>query len=180
MTTAHPSPDSAGTDPAGPARDPGHFVVSRTVAAAPPEMFALLTDPARHHETEPTDWVRGPLEPDPAPITELGQVFGIEMFHENAGGRYDMHNRVIAFEPDRTVAWEPGQYEPDGTLGTGGWTWRYDLAPDGTGTRVAVTYDWSAVPPPLRKEFGLPPFSPVFLEQSLAALDRALGDPGMG
>ena len=190
MTTAHPSPDSASTDPAGtdhagtapagPARDPGHYVVSRTVAAAPPEVFALLTDPARHHETEPTDWVHGPLEPDPAPITELGQVFGIEMFHENAGGRYDMHNRVIAFEPDRTVAWEPGQYEPDGSLGTGGWTWRYDLAPDGGGTRVKLTYDWSAVPPALREEFGLPPFGPVFLEQSLETLDRALTGPPAG
>src|SRR5699024_5103079 len=109
MTTAHPSPDSAGADPAGtgpagagptgadPAApagtspagtttDPEYYIVARTIAAAPPEVFALLTDPARHHETEPTDWVRGALEPDPAPVTEVGQVFGIEMFHENAGG----------------------------------------------------------------------------------------------
>ena len=170
MTTEHPAPEA-------PADDPGHYVVSRTVAAPPPEVFALLTDPARHHQTEPTDWVRGPLDAAPAPITEVGQVFGIEMFHENAGGRYDMHNRVIAFEPDRTVAWEPGQYEPDGTLGTGGWTWRYDLAPEGRGTLVTLTYDWSAVPPALREEFGLPPFPPEFLAQSLEALDRALGTP---
>jgi hypothetical protein len=46
-----------------------------------------------------------------------------------------MHNRVIAFAQDRTLAWEPGQYGPDGELGTGGWTWRYDLAPaDDPGT----------------------------------------------
>lgn len=107
-------------------------------------------------------------------------MFGIEMFHENAGGRYDMHNRVIALEPDRTISWEPGQYEADGSLGTGGWTWRYDLAPTDEGTRVTLTYDWSAVPPALRGEFGLPPFAPEFLEQSLKALDRALGDPGAG
>ncbi|MDV3296970.1 MAG: hypothetical protein LOY01_14345, partial [Brachybacterium paraconglomeratum] len=122
--------------------------------------------PARHHETEPTNWVRGSLEEDPAPLTEVGQVFGIEMFHENAHGRYDMHNRVIAFEQDRTIAWEPGQYGPDGELGTGGWTWRYDLAPAGgagdgdSATEVTLTYDWSAVPAALKEQFGLPPFPP--------------------
>lgn len=157
--------------------DQDRYVVSRTIAAPPSAVFALLTDPARHPETEPTDWVRGPLEAEPAPITEVGQVFGMEMFHVNAGGRYDMHNRVIALEPERTVAWEPGQYSPDGELDTGGWTWRYDLAPadgTGTGTEVTLTYDWSRVPSVLREEFSLPPFPPAFLEDSLAALERAL------
>lgn len=179
-TPAGPSPHDAGRSSDG----VGRFVVSRAIAAPPSEVFALLTNPARHPETEPADWVRASLEANPAPLTEVGQVFGIEMFHENAGGRYDMHNRVIAFEQDRTVAWEPGQYGPDGELGTGGWTWRYDLAPDGSGTgtesdaesgtRVTLTYDWSAVPPPMREEFGLPPFPPSFLEESLAALEGAL------
>ncbi len=50
-----------------------HYIVSRTVPAPPEAVFDLLTDPARHHETEPTDWVRGPLEKDPAPLTEVGQ-----------------------------------------------------------------------------------------------------------
>lgn len=161
-------------------KDPGRYVVSRTIPAAPQQVFALLADPARHHETEPTDWVRGSLEEDPAPLAEVGQVFGIEMFHENAHGRYDMHNRVIAFAQDRTIAWEPGQYGPDGELGTGGWTWRYDLAPTGgagdgdSATEVTLTYDWSAVPAALKEQFGLPPFPPSFLEESLAALDRTL------
>lgn len=168
--------ENASTEGMSTAPDEGRYVVSRTVAAPVEAVYALLTDPARHHETEPTDWVRGPLEEDPTSLTEVGQVFGIEMFHENAHGRYDMHNRVIALEPERTIAWEPGQYEPDGTLGTGGWTWRYDLAPEGAGTRVTLTYDWSAVPPPLRDEFGLPPFPPSFLEESLAALERAVGE----
>lgn len=171
-------------DPAGPGEgqdaatsDEGRYVVSRVVGAAPSAVFALLTDPARHEETEPTDWVRASLERDPAPLTEVGQVFGIEMFHENAGGRYAMHDRVIALEPERTVAWEPGQYGPDGELGTGGWTWRYDLAPEGAGTHVTLTYDWSTVPPPMRGQFGLPPFPPSFLEESLEALERALTRP---
>ncbi|WP_062946745.1 SRPBCC family protein [Brachybacterium sp. sponge] len=169
MTTADPSPDAD-----------TRYAVTRTIAAPPEAVFALLADPARHHETEPTDWVRGSLEEDPAPLTEVGQVFGIEMFHENAHGRYDMHNRVIAFAQDRTIAWEPGQYGPDGELGTGGWTWRYDLAPAGgagdgdSATEVTLTYDWSAVPAALKEQFGLPPFPPSFLEESLAALERAV------
>lgn len=170
MTTADPSTPDTGN----------RYAVTRMIAAPPEEVFALLADPARHHETEPTDWVRGSLEEDPAPLTEVGQVFGIEMFHVNTPGRYDMHNRVIAFAQDRTIAWEPGQYGPDGELGTGGWTWRYDLAPAGgagdgdSATEVTLTYDWSAVPDPLREEFGLPPFPPSFLEESLAALERAV------
>ncbi|MEE1618648.1 SRPBCC family protein [Brachybacterium sp. J153] len=169
MSTETPSDDGGRAAP-----DEGRYVVSRTIPATPQEVFALLTNPARHHETEPTDWVRGSLEEDPAPLTEVGQVFGIEMFHVNAHGRYDMHNRVIALERDRTVAWEPGQYGPDGELGTGGWTWRYDLAPDGDGTRVTLTYDWSAVPAALVESFGLPPFPPSFLERSLEAVERAV------
>ena len=170
MTAADPSTPDTGT----------RYAVTRMIAAPPETVFALLADPARHHETEPTDWVRGSLEEDPAPLTEVGQVFGIEMVHENAHGRYDMHNRVIAFAQDRTIAWEPGQYGSDGELGTGGWTWRYDLAPaDGTSggdsaTEVTLTYDWSAVPEPVRQSFGIPPFPPSFLEESLAALEKAV------
>lgn len=167
MTTADPSTPDTGT----------RYAVTRTIAAPPEAVFALLADPARHHQTEPTDWVRGSLEEDPAPLIGVGQVFGIEMFHENAHGRYDMHNRVIAFEQDRTIAWEPGQYGPDGELGTGGWTWRYDLASAGgagEATEVTLTYDWSAVPAALKEQFGLPPFPPSFLEESLAALERAV------
>lgn len=162
------------TDAAAPVPGRDHYVVTRTVAAAPSAVFALLIDPAQHHETEPTDWVRGSLEDDPAPLTEINQIFGIEMFHENAGGRYEMHNRVIALEPGRTIAWQPGQYGSDGSWGSAGWVWRYDLASAGEGTRVTLTYDWSAVPEALRAEFGLPPFPPSFLDDSLAALEHAV------
>ncbi len=34
------------------------YVVTRTVPAAPAQVFAVLADPARHHDTEPGDWVR--------------------------------------------------------------------------------------------------------------------------
>lgn len=147
-------------------------VTRRRVQASPSQVFALLTDPTRHQETEPTDWVGEAL--DPSPLTRTGQVFGMNMFHVAAGGAYLMHNEVVALEPDRTVAWRPGQYDEHGVLGSAGWTWRYDLTPDGDGTMVTLTYDWSAVPDALREEFNLPPFGPDFLEQSLDSLEQAL------
>ncbi|APX33625.1 ATPase [Brachybacterium sp. P6-10-X1] len=147
-----------------------------TIRATPESVFALLTDPSKHHLTEPTDWVRGSLETDPARITELDQVFGMEMFHVNAGGRYEMHNRVLVLEPDRAISWAPSQYGADGTLQGGGWIWRYDLAPDPAGSRVRLTFDWTATPPQLAVELGFPPFEKEFLDRSLAALADAVED----
>lgn len=146
------------------------MVSTRTIEAAPDRVFATLTDPDQHQHTEPGDWVRGAL--DGEPIREVGQIFGIEMFHENAGGRYDMHNKVTVFEQDRSVEWAPGQFDEDGSLGTGGWRWRYDLTPADDGTTVSLTYDWSRVPAAMRQQFGIPPFDADFLDQSLAALDQ--------
>ena len=77
MTTADPSTPDTGT----------RYAVTRMIAAPPETVFALLADPARHHETEPTDWVRGSLEEDPAPLTEVGQGFGIRMCHVHTPGR---------------------------------------------------------------------------------------------
>lgn len=146
---------------------------SRTIHATASEIFALLTDPARHHETEAGDWVRDAI--DPEPITGVGQVFAVNMFLERLGGAYVMHNKVTVFEPDRAIAWEPGQLNRRGELRTGGWVWRYDLAPSGDTTEVTLTYDWTDTPQKTREGFARwPAFGPEFLEESLEALDRAV------
>lgn len=158
------------TDTDSQARATDKLVRSRTIPASPEAVFSVLSDPTQHPDTEPTDWVRAAL--DPAPITEVGQIFGMEMFHVGAGGRYEIHNRVIAFEPGRTIAWQPGQFEGD-NWGSGGWRWRYDLTPADDGTEVTLTYDWSQVSPETREQFGGFPVVPAeFLDESLAALDR--------
>lgn len=148
------------------------LVVERTVEAPPSAVFALLADPSRHRETEPGDWVRAAI--DTAPITRAGQVFGMNMSIDPVGD-YVIHNEVTAFEQDRSIAWRPGQYDDEGRLGAGGWFWRYDLEPVEGGTRVRLTYDWSATSQEIRDEFGgLPPFGVDFLEQSLACLAAAV------
>ena len=117
------------------------YVVTRTIPASPAEIFAVLADPIRHQETEPGDWVRDAV--DTEPITASGQMFAVNMFLEQAGGHYVMHNLVTEFEQDRTIAWIPGQLDESGRHDPGGWWWRYDLTPNGAGTDVTLTYDWS-------------------------------------
>lgn len=154
------------------------IAAERTVHAFPQEVFALLADPSRHHPTEPCDWVRGSLEKQPAPITEVGHVFGMEMFNTHRGGRYEMHNRVTVLEPDRAIAWAPGQRTADGEIAAGGWFWRYDLEPATDGTRVRLTYDWAETPQEtIEKIGGMPAVSERYLGKSLAALAAAV-EPG--
>ncbi|MGQ0846895.1 MAG: SRPBCC family protein [Sporichthyaceae bacterium] len=139
---------------------------------APAEaVFAVLADPGSHAAIDGTGWVREPIDGG-APIVAEGRVFEVAMYHSNhPDGDYRMANRVTRFEPPRAIEWEPGQYDESGTLGTGGWTWRYDLAPaaDG-GTDVLLTYDWSAVPAPIREYISFPPFPPEHLQRSLGHL----------
>jgi hypothetical protein len=148
------------------------YAVTRTIAAAPADVFAVLADPTRHKDTEPGDWVRDAV--DTEPITAVGQMFAVNMFLEQAGGDYVMHNVVTDFEKDRTVAWLPGQLDAAGRHSPGGWFWRYDLAPNGDGTDVTITYDWSGTNQEFRGTVGVPVFGEDFIEQSLATLDRTV------
>ncbi|MBV8965323.1 MAG: ATPase [Mycobacteriaceae bacterium] len=149
------------------------WVATRTIAATPSEIFAVLSDPSRHKDTEPGDWVRDAI--DTEPITGTGQIFAVNMFLERIGGPYVIHNLVTVFEQDRAIAWAPGRLDDAGRHRPGGWTWRYDLVPNGVGTVVTLTYDWSATPQKFRDEVGNPPpFEAQFLDDSLAALDRSV------
>jgi hypothetical protein len=142
-----------------------------TVINAPAEaIFAVLTDPAKHAAIDGTGWVRETL--DSKPLTAAGQIFWMSMYHPNhPDGNYQTANRVEVFDPPSTISWKPGYDAGDGTLGFGGWTWRYDLTPAGLSkTRVTLSYDWSAVPISIREHIGFPPFPPEHLSSSLAHL----------
>ena len=58
--------------------DQQRYVVTRTISASPAQVFAVLADPARHCDTEPGDWVRDAI--DPEPITGTGQIFAVNVF----------------------------------------------------------------------------------------------------
>lgn len=146
------------------------LIVSSTVEAPAGAVFAVLADPASHEDIDGTGWLREAL--DDEPLTAVGQVFRIAMYHDNhPDGHYEMANKVIALEPERVIAWEPGQAGEDGSLEFGGWTWRYDLRADRDDrTEVTLTYDWSNVPAQLREHIQFPPFPVSHLENSLANL----------
>lgn len=141
-----------------------------TINAPAEAVFAVLADPTTHQEIDGTGWVRESL--DGKPLTEVGQIFRMAMYHQNFDGmHYEMANRVEVFDPPRAIAWLPGQGDDDAHVEYGGWTWRYDLAPvDEDRTQVTLTYDWSAVPPAIRAEIEFPPFDRGHLDNSLEHL----------
>jgi uncharacterized protein YndB with AHSA1/START domain len=149
----------------------GETVSATTIINVPAEaIFAVLADPARHAAIDGTGWVREHL--DSKPLTAAGQVFRVAMYHPgHPDGNYQMANRVQVFDPPRVISWEPGYDTGDGSLGFGGWIWRYDLTPAGPSqTKVTLSYDWSAVPDSVRQHIGFPPFPPDHLGNSLAHL----------
>ncbi|EMF01453.1 SRPBCC family protein [Streptomyces mobaraensis NBRC 13819 = DSM 40847] len=162
----------------------GRDSVSATLIVAAPAatVFAVLADPTAHAAIDGTGWVRGAV--DRAPLTEVGQVFRVDMYHPgHPDGDYRVANKVHVYDPPRAIGWLTGQDKGGGRLESGGWFWRYDLEPLGPSTTgVTLTYDWTAVPRSIREYLRFPPFGPEHLPESLRHLAGILGDewPGAG
>jgi hypothetical protein len=141
-----------------------------TVAVPAAKVFAVLADPTTHSSIDGTGWVEEAV--DQAPLTEVGQIFRMDMYHANhPDGDYRVVNKVQVLDPPRTIGWLTGYEKSDGSLEFGGWIWRYDLAPLGPSkTEVTLTYDWSAVPQHIREYIQFPPFGPDHLPNSLQHL----------
>ena len=96
---------------------------SITVAASAEQVFDFLADPANHPAIDGTGRVRESL--DEVRICAAGQVFRVDMFHENhPDGTYRMSNLVIAFDRPRAIGWKPGYVSQE----TGGCSWWLVLA----------------------------------------------------
>ena len=141
-----------------------------TVTVPAPRVFAVLADPTTHSAIDGTGWVQQAA--DRAPLTEVGQIFRMDMYHPNhPNGEYQVANEVHVIDPPRAIGWMTGQEKDGGRLEFGGWIWRYDLVPRGPAeTEVTLTYDWSAVPPSIREYIRFPPFGQDHLDSSLAHL----------
>ena len=154
-----------------PAVDQENVSATLTVAVPAARVFAVLADPTSHSAIDGTGWVVEAA--DQAPLTEVGQIFRVDMYHPNhPDGNYQMANKVQVLDPPRAIGWLPGtDSKGDGHLEFGGWLWRYDLAPLGPSeTEVTLTYDWSAVPQFIREYLHFPPFGPEHLSNSLCHL----------
>ncbi len=125
--------------------------VSRRIEAPAESIFRILADPSRHPDLDGSGMLRSVVTN--RVITGVGDVFIMKMYFERLGD-YEMNNRVVEFEPNRRIAWEPepGRGHPDaGASGAAvakwGHRWAFDLLPDGEdATVVTEIYDCSAVP----------------------------------
>ena len=100
----------------------------RLVAAAPSEIFELLTDPAMHPVIDGSGTVRASNAKEAK--LSLGSEFGMQM---RLGIPYRISNTVVEFEQDRQIAWRHFS----------GHRWRYELEAVGSGTLVSETWDAS-------------------------------------
>src|SRR6476659_7790188 len=123
--------------------------VSRRIDAPPESIFRVLADPGLHPDLDGSGMLRSVVTN--RVITGAGDVFIMKMYFERLGD-YEMNNRIVEFESNRRIAWEPepGRGHPDAAPGANaakwGHRWAFDLRPDGDGTVVTEIYDCSAVP----------------------------------
>ncbi len=130
----------------------GPVSASRRIEAPAHLLFKLLSDPDRHPELDGSGMLRPGASNEV--VSGVGDVFVMKMHHP-AMGDYEMHNRVVAYQMDRCIGWEPAMAGDDPTAAApvrNGSRWRFDLTPDGPGaTVVTETYDCSDSPEQVRQ-----------------------------
>jgi uncharacterized protein YndB with AHSA1/START domain len=77
---------------------------SRSIAAPAAKIFHVLADPANHPALDGSGMLR--TVPDQPVPCRVGDTFMMGMYLPELGN-YLMLNRIIAFEQDRRIAWEP-------------------------------------------------------------------------
>ena len=151
----------------GPRREPyGEAVSDRAVSRsrrvdAPVErVFALLSDPHQHVALDGSGTVRGVLRgPD---RLGPGDAFWMRM---RLVVPYVIRNVVVEHDEGRRLAWaHPGRHR-----------WRWELEPDGDGTSVVHTFDWStALAPAVLERFDVPAGNAKGMEGTLERLAAAV------
>ncbi|MEO6956301.1 MAG: SRPBCC family protein [Antricoccus sp.] len=144
--------------------------VERTIDASAKEIFAVLSNPERHHQLDGSDTVRSDEKSDR--ITATGQVFTMNMYAEHMGGDYKTDNHVTGYDENKLLAWQttgPGR-EPMG------WEWLWELEAQGPeSTLVRETYDWSKVTDKaILGRISFPLVSKDEMEATLAKLAEAV------
>jgi len=113
--------------------------VERVINAPAAQIFALIADAGKHSSFDGSGTVDHTTAQS-IPL-DLGTTFSMRMRGrpETFFLPYTMNNKVIEFEQDRLIAWQPT------TLGglIGGRIWRYELQPVDGGTLVRETWDVS-------------------------------------
>jgi uncharacterized protein YndB with AHSA1/START domain len=135
-------------------REQAQVSAARPIAAAAGTLFRVLADPANHPAIDGSGRLRtAPVQPV---LSQVGDTFEMAMQLPELGD-YLMLNRVIAFERDRRIAWEPtpgdartAQYTGLPVGASQGYSWGYHLEPDGDTTIVTEIFDCTKAGPSLR------------------------------
>jgi hypothetical protein len=116
--------------------------VSKRMEVEPARIFEILSQPKRHIEIDGSGMLRGAITEEP--IAGIGDVFAMKMYHEELGD-YEMNNRVVEFEDNHRITWEPERR--DIVEDSWHYRWGYDLVPDGSrATIVTEFFDLSRSP----------------------------------
>ena len=155
------------------------IAASRLVAAAPADIFLIVTDPAMHVEIDGSGMLQA--APDAKRLEAPGDTFELDMDREPLGdvdmGKYTSVNTVTRIERDSLLEWNvglPGQ-GPFGHV----YGWQI-TAVSPTETEITNYCAWPDIPDYARPHFPIVPLS--MLEKSvdnLAALvSRQSENPG--
>jgi hypothetical protein len=125
----------------------GHIQVSvsRSIAAPAAKIFQVLADPANHPALDGSGTLRvAPGQPVPS---QAGDTFTMAMYLPELGD-YLMLNRIIVFEQDQQIVWEPtpgdavSSRNAELPIGASqGYSWGFQLQPDGDTTIVTEVFD---------------------------------------
>jgi hypothetical protein len=154
---------------------PERLDVTRTIAADPASIFAVLCDPQGHVAIDSSGML---MAATGAPVTGVHDSFVVHMDREALNdyplGRYDVTVTITAFERDRQIAWTVvGQIRPP--LGH---VYGYTLEPAEEGTVVTSYYDWSSSDPTWKDAGVFPVISEGALRATLGILDRTVTHGG--
>jgi uncharacterized protein YndB with AHSA1/START domain len=138
-------------------QNPRVITASRWVRAQPEAIFAAIADPSRQPEWDGNDNLTQAAGDQR--VRKVGDTFSMTL----TTGATRL-NHVVEFEEGKLIAWKPSPLDeaPPGHL------WRWELAPEGEGTRVTHTYDWTE----LRDEARLPRARATRSENLRASIDR--------
>jgi hypothetical protein len=148
------------------------FEVERSIPADAATIFRVLSDPQGHVDIDSSGML---MDATGDPVTALGDSFVVHMDREALNdyplGHYDVTVEIVAFEPDREIAWTIlGQLRPQiGHI----YGYRLEPTPDG-GTLVTSYYDWSSIDPVWKRAGIFPILSEGALRATLGILARTL------
>jgi hypothetical protein len=149
------------------------FDVQRTIPVDAATIFRLLCDPQGHVAIDSAGML---MDATGEPVSAVGDAFVVHMDREALNdyplGLYDVTVKIVAFEPDREIAWTiEGQIKPQI-----GHVYGYQLEPaaEGEGTLVTSYYDWSGIDETWKAADIFPIIPESALRATLGILDRTV------